>query len=174
MKGSKMENIIDVKEAVLKRFLECYVIAKQHGYDLDKIEVRFNLTGTAAGCFVQSIFEKFFDVNLVLAQQNLVEYLNQTVPHEFAHYIVCSQRHLKKPMKHGKEWKSIMILVFGLSPKIFHSYNVSHVKTWRGLKTFKYKCNCQDHYVSAILHKRMMSGQHRRCCACKERIEFAS
>lgn len=68
--------------------------------------------------------------NIKLAVQNPDEYYDQIVPHEVAHHIqsILFPKSLQKLGGHGKEWKSIMRNVFGLSPDRYHQLDTTDVK----------------------------------------------
>jgi len=163
-----------VKALIENRYNDCYREAETKGYDLPKIDIEWDLKGSHAGQFCVRFARKYFRVNLELAKQNLEDYLKQVVPHEFSHYIVnavAAKSYFGMPKSHGWEWKNAMIRVFGLDPKRCHSYDTSSVAR-RHARPYVYKCNCTEHKITAILHQRIMMGQHYRCNCCKSRITF--
>ena len=169
-----MYNSSEVKALIENRYNECYEIAKQAGYDLPKIDIEWNLKGTVAGMFCVRFARKYFSVNLELAKNNLEDYLKQTVPHEFSHYIVnavAAKNIYEKPKAHGQQWKNTMVRVFGLDPLRCHSYDTSQL-TGRHEKPYIYKCLCQEHHMTKLLHRRMVAGQKRMCVCCKTTIYF--
>lgn len=168
-----VDSYADVRRLVEERYNECYEIAKTKGYDLPKIDIEWNLKGTVAGMFCNKFARKFFRVNLELAKHNMTEYLKQTVPHEFCHYVVRVQalKSFVRAKPHGWEWKNAMVNIFGLDPLRCHSYDTSNVRQSHS-KPYVYKCNCQEHNITRLLHNRMLKGQTRRCILCKARISF--
>lgn len=164
-----------VKDAVRNRFNKCYEQARAKGYDLCVIPIDWSLKGCVAGQFCwRGMFDRKFRVNMVLAKENLDDYIENTVPHEFAHYIVNEKYRngsvYHRPKPHGREWKSIMRIVFGLVPTRCHDYDVTNARQ-RKSKRYNYRCGCRVHAVSSILHKRMQRGQRRYCRLCKQMID---
>ena len=167
-----VDTYADVKTLVENRFNECYAIAKAKGYDLPKIEIDWSLKGMVAGMFCTQFARRFFKVNLTLAKDNLEDYLKQTVPHEFSHYIVravAAKNIFGRPKPHGREWKNVMIRVFGLDPKRCHSYDVS---VRRGCR-FEYKCACQSFKLGPTRHRRLQRNpQYYKCKNCRGYLTF--
>jgi len=153
--------ISEVIQMVENKYNECYEIAKAKGIDLPKIDIEWNLKGTCAGQFCIRIGRKYFRVNLELAQQNIEEYLNQTVPHEFCHYIT-RHKYSYSVAPHGAEWKNAMVQFFGLDPRLCHSYDVSQVKQGRG--RFEYKCSCKTFSIGPVRHKRLQMNPDKYYC----------
>lgn len=138
---------------VKDKYKECYTIAGTKGYKLPEIDIRFDLRGSVAGQFCIKDGLKYFRVNLELAKANLKDYLTETVPHEFAHYIQRMKDRFSKP--HGDDWKIIMTCVFGLQPERCHDYNLASVPR---LKTVTYKCACRTFQIGAVRHRRIVMG----------------
>jgi SprT protein len=162
---------VDVKSLILAKYEECRMIAIEHGYDLKPIPVYFNKTGCVAGTYQHSMIGGgFFNVNLDIAKANLEEYLRQTVPHEFCHYIVFMEfyknmyRYNQKPKSHGREWQSMMINVFGLDPHRCHNYDVTEIQKKKFGRLYVYKCKCMEHQVTPIRHRRMLEQPNRYAC----------
>jgi SprT protein len=168
----KINNYHEVQELIYNKFDECYEIAKSKGIDLPKIEVHFDLKGVVAGQFCR-YDRMFFRVNLVLAEENINDYLNQTVPHEFSHYIVRSQFNEKgfEVKSHGYEWKRTMVRVFGLNPERCQ-YDTTNAKV-RQTQTYTYKCGCRQIQLGALRHKRMQLKERSYiCCYCHKKLEY--
>ncbi len=162
-----LDNYADVRNAIIHQYDECYEIAKRKGYDLPKIEILWDLKGTCAGQFCRRP-EKHFRVNMELARQNIKDYLADTVPHEFSHYIARYKYLFCKP--HGDEWKQIMRTVFDLVPRRCHEYDVSEVCRKRG-PTYQYACGClKPWHLSRIRHLRVLTGRHYTCPKCHQRL----
>jgi SprT protein len=169
----RMDSYSEIKELINKRYDECYDIARSKGIDLPKIEVCFNLKGTVAGMFCTRFGKKFFRVNLILAFENIENYLKQIIPHEFSHYIVNHSFSLNNPSPHGIQWKKTMRFIFGLNPERCHNYDTTNVK--RNVKTYMYKCLCRQIEISSIRHRRIQTNQKNYICKiCHQRIEFVN
>jgi len=155
--------ISEVIQMVENKYNECYEIAKTKGIDLPKIDIQWNLHGACAGQFCIRFNRKFFRVNLELAEQNLEKYLDQTVPHEFCHYIVRHKYSYNVNVApHGTEWKNAMVQIFGIAPHRCHSYDVSQVKHCRG--RFEYKCSCRTFSIGPVRHKRLQMNPKKYYC----------
>lgn len=163
----------DIREIIRKRFDECYEIVKWKT-DLPKIDIDFSLKGRVAGQFCRRRkflqTRMYFRVNLVLAKNNLDEYLKQTVPHEFCHYFV--HIHYTNAKSHGWEWKNAMRTLFGLDPKRCHNYDVSQSQG-RATTKYEYKCNCKTFFIGAVRHRRLkLNPFHYRCAFCNSTLTF--
>jgi len=156
------------KQMIADRYNECYEIARSKGLVMPSIDVRYDLKGTVAGMFCVKMGFKYFRVNMELATRNIDDYLNQTVPHEFCHYIVRHEN-VFRSQPHGYEWKSAMIRYFNLDPKRCHEYDVSEVKQRRG-GTVMYKCDCMDHPIGAVRHRNIQMGSVFSCRKCRGRL----
>jgi len=171
----KVDSYADVQRLVENKYNDCYEIAKAKGYDLPKIEIDWSLKGMVAGMFCTQFDRKFFKVNMALAKDNLEDYLNQTVPHEFSHYIVravAAKNIFGRPKSHGQEWKNVMIRVFGLDPKRCHSYDVSQVRQRHG-NYYEYKCACKTFKLGSVRHHRLQVNPNRYWCPnCKGHLTF--
>jgi SprT protein len=82
--------------------------------------VKMNLTGKRAGCFHTKNSRIRFNLELML--KNKEDFINNTVPHEVAHYIVEIIDPTSRP--HGATWKAIMKLFGIINPQIYHNYKV--------------------------------------------------
>lgn len=196
-KSTKAKKVTKAKKRVAPRILSngnetitainnaydnCYQIAESKGYDVSKIDIKYDLKGTTAGMFCYGFLGgTYFRVNLDIAKNNLEEYLKKTVPHEFCHYLVRTANknniYYSKPKPHGNAWKAFMINVFNLKPLRCHNYDMSNVKT-RGGKKFKYVCDCNVgtdsfHLLSALKHKRVNEGEKYICKKCKSVVRLA-
>lgn len=153
------------QDQIIARFKECVQI----GFDFyglrisddmksQKRGVLFDLTGKVAGQYIYNNPEykeiiHAFRVNLEMAEANLEHYLNDTVPHEVAHYFdrLINPRHTDH---HGLSWGEIMIRVFNISPTVYHKYEIPHY--------FSYSCRCgKVIQVSPTIHNKMQKGQKR-------------
>lgn len=170
------DSFADVRKAVEDRYNECYEIAKARGgVDLPKIIILWDLKGKSAGRFNWGWGVCTFEVNLVLAKENLEEYLAQTIPHEFSHYIAYvnwkSKGCWRNPPKHNWEWQRIMLNIFKREPHRCHSYDVSSVS--RKVKRFDYKCKCMNHSLTPMKHSKMMFNPRAFVCSrCRTLLTF--
>jgi len=136
-------------------------------------ELLFDLRGTTAGRAYTYLNADFMlpkiRYNMRLAKENLENFVNRTVPHEVSHII--ANRHFGKNCGHGREWKWVMVNVFGVEPKRCHDYNV---EGHRVRKTFihVYTCGCGECKVGTKHHNIIQQSPERRifCCACRQTI----
>ncbi len=129
---------------------------------LAPVPVLFDLRGRAAGMFRIRhgqpqirynpwIFARYFESNV-----------NDTIPHEVAHYVVDQLfgRHGIRP--HGIEWQRVM-LAFGRAPKVTCDYDLSGIPQ-RKVKRFRYHCSCSIHQLSSYRHNRITSNLAQYLC----------
>lgn len=110
-------------------------------------------------------------LNEQLLMDNFQFFIDDTIPHEIAHivtFIVWD----RKIRPHGKEWKSVMEN-FGVTPKRTHSLDITKVA--RNTKKFKWKCDCNTHYVGMRKHKKMMLEHTRYICKrCNTEVTYTN
>ncbi|MES9831063.1 MAG: SprT-like domain-containing protein [Candidatus Thiodiazotropha sp. DIVDIV] len=139
--------------------------AEQHfGLAPSHPSILFDLKGKAAGMLIlhKNGLSKI-RYNPDLLENYGQKFLKQTVPHEVAHLVA---RSLYGPTikPHGKEWQAIMS--FFKTPAIrCHSFDTK-LSTVRSMRYFEYRCNCQNHRISAIRHNRVRSGITYLCREC--------
>ncbi len=105
--------------------------------ELDVIEVRWDLKGGCAGMFCVRPGQMYFRFNLDIAQENVKETLEETVPHEIAHYLVYIRYGKVKP--HGREWQRVMYQL-GKEPTVTHKMNYTPAKVRKPQKRYSYTC----------------------------------
>jgi len=71
---------------------------------------------------------KSYRFNLVLAQENIDEFIECIVPHEVSHQIT-SQLYPKAKNPHGKQWQSVMTECFNIPADRYHTFDIENVKT---------------------------------------------
>jgi len=144
-----------------------------HSLDLDCPKISFDLRGSIAGK-ARGFSHIFY--NLSLMKENWEDFWENTIPHEAAHSVVSKLNYLGflrdnygivKP--HGKEWKAVM-RKFGCEPERCHNYDVSNCGGWS--RPFVYKCECNEHKLTNVMHKRIKSGDGRFCRRCKATLKF--
>ena len=120
----------ELKQLIINRFREVRTIASEfYGFDFStiKVNIHWDLTGQTAAYFCPKDNEpSCFRINLALAEDNLEDYLADTIPHEYAHFIVWE--YLKdKNCVHGSSWQGVMEKCFNLNPTRCHNYDLSKV-----------------------------------------------
>jgi SprT protein len=174
-----------MKEKILAKVEECFLIAEKF-YNTTfprATEVIFKRNGTCGGyCrFNHTKTIRIFMFQLDFAEAYPEDYIENTVPHEVAHYIQFmvygfSYQGIKV---HGKEWKYIMRNVFKVEPTRTHDYSLSVTKT-RNTRIFVYGgCGCGKTYqLTYAKHKKAqlyvdLRGCHiYNCSLCKNPVKF--
>jgi len=150
--------------------------------DVDKINLHFKTTLTApqvaydvrgqtAGYVTSKDGRRIIHLNAILLNENVDEMVNQTTPHELAHWAEFHiygghQYNGRKRSIHGTRWKAIM-RVLGLQPDRCHNMDVSSAQT-RKKNKFEYICACgKSITVGPVVHKKMVNGQKRWHCTGK-------
>ena len=163
---ASMETVLidtDQKQAVVNRTAECIQLLSDH-FDraFVPIPVLFDLRGKAAGMYRvrknercirynPHIFARFFDDNL-----------EQTVPHEVAHYIADAVYGFGNIRPHGPEWKAMMKL-FGANTRATCDYDLRGLPL-RKQQFFGYRCQCMAHQLGIRRHNKVMRNQMRYFC----------
>jgi SprT protein len=143
-------------------------------------EVLFNLRGRAAGQVRFPINSKKDDLPEIRFNPYLLniygeEFINEVVPHECAHLVVYRLYQLKKykskikPKPHGAEWKFVMQEIYGLKPRVTHTFEVK-VST---MKRFPYSCACHGkiHQLTVIRHNKVIKqASNYLCRRCGEKL----
>jgi SprT protein len=139
--------------------------------DFPTVDFRFDLPGGCAGMFKISqgqclirynpwLFAKYFDDNL-----------NETVPHEVAHYVVHQLYPRRRVRPHGEEWRSVMH-GFGVEPRVTGSYDLSGIPQ-RRQKQFDYACKCQVHQLGSRRHSTVQRGRGQYLCLrCNKQLDY--
>ncbi len=140
------------------------------------LPVAFDLRGRSAGQFqVQgNRLRRHYRIryNPWVFAVDLTHHLNDTVPHEVAHYITYL-RHPQAP-PHGREWKALMRL-FGATPRARSSYSLDGIAL-RQQRRHPYQCECQaySHSISTTIHNRIQRGQPYLCRRCRKPLRPVS
>ena len=131
-------------------------------------ETAYDLKGQAAG--QANYRENRIRFNRDLLEKYTHEFVNQTVPHEFAH-LVAYRKFGRTIKPHGLEWKSVMIAL-GVEPERTHGFKVAPS---RRLKRFVYRCECPDsaYELTSIRHNRIQRGGVYLCKKCQSPLQQA-
>ncbi|MES9902066.1 MAG: SprT-like domain-containing protein [Sedimenticola sp.] len=143
--------------------------AKHFGQSMLAVEIRFDLTGRAAGMVIFHVGGRpVIRYNRVLLSENPEPFIQQTPPHEAAH-LVARTIYGGKIKPHGEEWRSVMTL-FGIDPKRCHQFDTSR-SGGRRMRRFTYHCGCTTHQLTSIRHRRVIEGRIYLCRACGEALK---
>lgn len=154
-----------LQQKIISETLAWYALGcETYNLTHDDLTITFNKRGAVAGTAWSS--KRLIEYNLILAQENQIDFINQIVPHEVAHII--ANRYFKKNCGHKKEWKAIMVR-FGLSATRCHNYNVQNAERQR----FKYTCACGSNFqVGKNLHNKLQNGSGHYCRKCKTKLIY--
>lgn len=139
--------------------------------DFASVPVVFDLSGKCAGMYQRKNQQRRIRFNPWLFAKYYQHSLEQTVPHEVAHYITDCLWGAGSVKPHGKEWKSVMTALGG-EPKATGDYSLEGIPV-KQYQRFPYHCGCKTHYLTAIRHGRILSGKasyHCRLCAQSLRV----
>ena len=139
--------------------------------DFSPIPVLFDLSGKCAGMYRVSNQKKVIRYNPYIFVKYYEDSLDNTVPHEVAHYIsdcVYGRRRIKP---HGPQWKSIM-RAFGKPPTVTSRYDLTGIPT-RQYQRLPYHCACQSFELTIHRHKKIQNRQRQYFCRqCKAELVF--
>ena len=141
------------------------------------VDITFDLKGRAAGMY--RVTNKLLRTRRVIRYNPTIfslyfeDNLENTVPHEVAHYICDLLYGLNTIKPHGAEWKQVM-QALGADPRVTASYDLSGI-TLRRLQTFSYRCDCGEQKLSSIRHNRVVKRSYRYYCrVCKQQLRHMS
>jgi len=141
-----------------------YLLAEQHfKRKFPRPSVHFSLRGKSAGtAHLQTNKLRF---NPVLLAENNDIFINEVVPHEISHLLCFHLFGKVKP--HGKEWQSVMLTTFKITPKTTHQLNTQSVSG----QQFEYFCGCGSINLTIRRHNRIVRGQTQyRCRRCQQTL----
>lgn len=137
--------------------------------DFQLIPVTFDLCGKCAGMYKRHNQSRRIRYNPWLFAKYYQSSLEQTVPHEVAHYIADCLWDIKSIKPHGKEWKSV-VTALGGSPVATGKYSLQGIPV-KQYQRFAYKCGCKTHHLTAIRHSRIVSAKASyHCRLCKQSL----
>lgn len=141
-------------------------------YTFDPVAVRFDLRGRAAGMYMTRQGQRCIRYNPYIFAKNFHHSLNNTVPHEVAHYVTDILFGLRSIRPHGEEWKKVM-RAFGISrPRATGDYDLAGVPV-RRQKRFKYACDCREHQLTSVRHNKVQHKKARyECRYCGTAVVF--
>ncbi len=131
--------------------------------------ISFDLSGTTAGKAYWRL--NHIQLNGVLLAENQQDFMQDTIPHEFAHLV--TRRLYPRASSHGKEWSYIMREVLGVSPSRCHSLDVTRAA--RKSRPYLYACGCPGvmHPLQESKHIRIQRwGERVLCTKCRTLLHF--
>ena len=138
--------------------------------DFPLIEVLFDLKGRCAGMFRVKNGVKQIRYNAYLFAKYFNDNLENTVPHEVAHYIAYEVYGQRRIRPHGPEWNALM-QAFHANPSRTCNYDLNGIPQ-RKQRRYLYLCQCTDmHQLSNRRHQRAITGQASYMCRrCGQRL----
>ena len=135
----------------------------------DRVPVLFDLQGRAAGMFKVFGARRVIRYNPWIFAKYFEQNLNDTVPHEVAHFVVHEAYPRRGTKPHGPEWQEVMAH-FGADPSVTFDMDLEGVPQ-RRQTTHRYHCGCQVHQVSSTRHNRVLKQRMRyHCVICDGRL----
>jgi SprT protein len=136
--------------------------AALYGRKFAEIPVTFELTGRAAGMYRVRGGQRVIRYNPYIFARYFSDNLENTVPHEVAHYVTDVLYGLRRVRPHGPEWRAVM-RAFGVEPVATCRYDLDGLPVRRQHR-FSYQCACTTHSISTVRHRRIQGGQVRYSC----------
>ena len=158
----------DQEQKIIDRVSDLLHQCSQH-FDrpFKAIEIRFDLRGRTSGMYVVKHKQQYLRFNPYIFSKFFEDSLDNTVPHEVAHYVSHVLFGLNKIRPHGQEWKSIM-RTLGAEPRVTGDYDLSGIPVKRQ-RRFNYVCDCMTHQLSTVRHNKIVKGQSQYFCRRCER-----
>lgn len=138
------------------------MVATEFSIEVPAIQVRFDLIGGTVGMYCNKRNERSFRFNSYLFSKFWQENIDNTIPHEVAHYASDLLFDYRRIRPHGREWQAIMRF-FGAEPSRTCQFDLTGIPK-RKMRRFNYYCRCDTHQLSAVRHNRVERGQQRYVC----------
>lgn len=133
------------------------------------IPIKFDLKGRAAGMYCVRGRKRWIRFNPYIFAKYFTDNIENTVPHEVAHYVVdiiYGQRHVRP---HGREWVEVMQSL-GVAPERTCRYDLEGVPL-RVHRLFDYVCDCSQHQLGSRRHNKIERGQAQYFCKqCQQKL----
>jgi len=170
---NKMIEVLAILEAKTGKVMPIYPIVLKPLGRRGGIARRDLLEGNSIQINSDMVNDKWWDMTV-----------NQTLPHEVCHHVapLIYNRYVHgadrgQGWSHGRAWQACMVMV-GLPPD--RCFDLTHEETQElALRVVKrnygYTCGCPGytHFVTKVIHNKVLSGKPRRCVKCRTRIVFA-
>jgi SprT protein len=141
------------------------------GYGFAEIPVTFDLRGRAAGMYRVRGGQREIRYNPHIFARYFHDNLENTVPHEVAHYIVDILHGLRRVRPHGPEWRAVMRALDAV-PAATCRYDLEGIPV-RRQQRFSYQCACTTHSLTTVRHKRIQCGRvHYSCRRCRTPLYY--
>ncbi|MGR6501026.1 SprT family zinc-dependent metalloprotease [Shewanella sp. Koi 1] len=153
----QLSSLTPLQQQILARIEDCYQQAEAYfKRTFPRPITQFTLRGRSAG--TAHLQQNRLRFNPVLLQENSASFLAEVVPHEISH-LLCFQL-FGKTKPHGREWQSMMLTLFKISPNTTHNFDTQSVKG----KDVEYRCACGPIRLSIRRHNKVLRGETRYLC----------
>jgi len=153
----------DLQQQVVTATTHYIQLGAQHfGRIFNALPVLFDLKGRAAGMYRVQNNERFIRYNPYLFAKYYDDNLQQTVPHEVAHYLCDMVYGLRRIRPHGSEWKQLMQL-FGARAEATCRYDLEGIPS-RSQRRHTYRCQCTTHQLTTRRHNNVTNNRMRYFC----------
>ena len=137
-----------------------------------RVPVMFDLSGRTAGMFKLVGRRGWIRYNPWIFAKYFEENLNDTVPHEVAHFVVHQLYGTRGVKPHGRQWRAVMER-FGADQGVTFTLDLEGIPQ-RQQRTHPYRCGCRVHDVSSTRHNRVVQGVGRyHCRICGDELSYA-
>ena len=162
--NSQVKPISEQQQAeVVDATLRCIGTAGQlYRKDFASVPVIFDLRGKCAGMYQRHGNSRRIRFNPWLFAKYYQQSLDQTVPHEVAHYITDCLWGIKRVKPHGAEWKSV-IKALGADARVTGDYDLAGIPV-KQYQRFAYGCGCKVHQLTVIRHRKVLAGRADYSC----------
>ncbi len=134
------------------------------------IRVCFDLKGRAAGMYCIREDRRWIRYNPYIFAKYFDDNLQQTVPHEVAHYVIEQVYGHQTVRPHGREWQALM-LSLGAEPERTCHYDLQGVPL-RQQHYHGYACACSSYQLTRRRHNRIVrDGVRYYCRQCKQALQ---
>ena len=104
------------------------------------------------------------EINEDLLERYPEPMLRETIAHELAH-LITQRVHGRRARAHGSEWQQMRRDWFNVEPERTHHFDMTGIDV-RRQQRFRYRCECQEHELTSVRHKRARRGTEYRCVHC--------
>lgn len=136
--------------------------SERYDWPMTTPQVDFDLRGKTAGMYQIHGRRRRIRYNPWVFAKHYEDSLNDTVPHEVAHFVVDCMFGFHRVKPHGPEWQGVM-RDFGVEPRATGQYDLEGVPV-KQYRTFEYHCGCRSHQLTMIRHRRIQDRRARYLC----------
>ena len=145
--------------------------AEQLQQQFPNIPVVFDLKGRAAGMYRSYQGKREIRYNPWLFAKYFEDNMQNTIPHEVAHYLSDVLYGIRTIRPHGRQWSALMEIL-GATPSRKHTYDLSGIPQ-RNLRRYTYRCACRHYELGAQRHRRISRGVgFYSCRQCETHLRY--